>query len=129
MQGLFELLKTIGATRPSVAATVTHPDPTEQALRSRRARGANVSLDLRALVGALAAEQVARALVGRTVADVERDLIMETLKHCGGNRTYAANILGISIRTLRNKLNAYARAGVAVPPRGAGDAGKRELLP
>ena len=50
-----------------------------------------------------AAEQVTRALVGRTVADVERDLILETLKHCLGNRTHAANILGISIRTLRNK--------------------------
>ncbi len=64
---------------------------------------------------ALAAEQVTRALVGRTVADVERDLILETLKHCLGNRTHAANILGISIRTLRNKLNEYAAEGVNVP--------------
>src|SRR6476660_9844377 len=63
-----------------------------------------------------AAEQVTRALVGRTVADVERDLILETLKHCLGNRTHAANILGISIRTLRNKLNEYAHDGVAIPP-------------
>jgi two-component system, response regulator FlrC len=70
---------------------------------------------------ALAAEQVARALVGRTVADVERDLILETLKHCLGNRTHASNILGISIRTLRNKLNEYACEGVAVPPPGAGE--------
>ncbi len=57
---------------------------------------------------ALAAEAVTRSLVGRTVADVERDLILETLKHCLGNRTHAANILGISIRTLRNKLNEYS---------------------
>ena len=63
----------------------------------------------------LAAEQVTRALVGRTVADVERDLILETLKHCLGNRTHAANILGISIRTLRNKLNEYADEGTAIP--------------
>jgi two-component system, response regulator FlrC len=63
-----------------------------------------------------AAETVTRALVGRTVADVERDLILETLKHCLGNRTHAANILGISIRTLRNKLNEYAGDGVAIPP-------------
>ena len=35
---------------------------------------------------------------GRTVADVERDLILDTLQHCLGNRTHAANILGISIR-------------------------------
>src|SRR5271154_7147469 len=54
---------------------------------------------------AFAAEQVSRGLVGRTVAEVERDLILETLKHCLGNRTHAANVLGISIRTLRNKLN------------------------
>jgi DNA-binding NtrC family response regulator len=65
---------------------------------------------------ALAAEAVTRALVGRTVACVERDLILETLKHCLGNRTHAANILGISIRTLRNKLNEYAADGVPVPP-------------
>jgi two-component system response regulator FlrC len=64
----------------------------------------------------LAAETVTRALVGRTVADVERDLILETLKHCLGNRTHAANILGISIRTLRNKLNEYAGEGVTIPP-------------
>ncbi|OFX10606.1 MAG: sigma-54-dependent Fis family transcriptional regulator, partial [Alphaproteobacteria bacterium RIFOXYD12_FULL_60_8] len=49
----------------------------------------------------------ASPLVGRTVADVERDLIIDTLKHCIGNRTHAANILGISIRTLRNKLKLY----------------------
>ena len=50
----------------------------------------------------------APALVGRTVADVERGLIMDTLQHTLGNRTHAANILGISIRTLRNKLKQYA---------------------
>src|SRR5580700_6126372 len=70
---------------------------------------------------AMAAEQVTRALVGRTVADVERDLILETLKHCLGNRTHAANILGISIRTLRNKLNEYADGGLPITPAGAGD--------
>jgi two-component system, response regulator FlrC len=64
----------------------------------------------------IAAEQVTRNLVGRTVAEVERDLILETLKHCLGNRTHAANILGISIRTLRNKLNEYAAEGSPIPP-------------
>ncbi len=57
-------------------------------------------------------------LVGRTVADVERDLILETLQHCLGNRTHAATILGISIRTLRNKLQQYRLDGVSVPPAG-----------
>jgi DNA-binding NtrC family response regulator len=58
---------------------------------------------------------VARRFVGRTVAEVERDLIIETLQHCLGNRTHAANILGISIRTLRNKLKQYSEEGVSVP--------------
>ncbi|SEL90977.1 DNA-binding transcriptional response regulator, NtrC family, contains REC, AAA-type ATPase, and a Fis-type DNA-binding domains [Bosea lupini] len=60
------------------------------------------------------AEAVTRGLVGRTVADVERDLILDTLDHCLGNRTHAAKILGISIRTLRNKLSEYVSAGVPV---------------
>jgi DNA-binding NtrC family response regulator len=67
---------------------------------------------------AQAAEAVARGLVGRTVADVERDLILDTLDHCIGNRTHAAKILGISIRTLRNKLNEYMEAGITVPEPG-----------
>jgi two-component system response regulator FlrC len=64
---------------------------------------------------AQAAEAVTRSFVGRTVADVERDLILDTLDHCLGNRTHAAKILGISIRTLRNKLNLYTDEGVRVP--------------
>lgn len=55
-------------------------------------------------------------LIGRTVESVERELIIGTLDHCLGNRTQAANILGISIRTLRNKLREYNDNGYAVPP-------------
>ncbi len=58
-------------------------------------------------------------LVGRTVAEVEQALIIQTLDHCLGNRTHAATILGISIRTLRNKLKLYTDEGVAVPPHAA----------
>ena len=65
----------------------------------------------RAAQNALAAT---RELVGRTVADVERDLILDTLDHCLGNRTHAARILGISIRTLRNKLSEYMTSGISV---------------
>jgi two-component system response regulator FlrC len=61
------------------------------------------------------ADSISRSMVGRTVADVERDLILETLDHVLGNRTHAANILGISIRTLRNKLNQYSDEGTQVP--------------
>ena len=44
---------------------------------------------------------------GTTVAEAERLLIFETLEHCNGNRTRASELLGISVRTLRNKLNEY----------------------
>jgi DNA-binding NtrC family response regulator len=55
------------------------------------------------------------ALVGRSIVDVERALILETLQHCLGNRTQAADVLRISIRTLRNKINKYASEGVYIP--------------
>jgi DNA-binding NtrC family response regulator len=55
-------------------------------------------------------------LVGRTVDSVEQELILDTLNHCLGNRTHAANILGISIRTLRNKLKQYSEQGAPIPP-------------
>jgi DNA-binding NtrC family response regulator len=64
----------------------------------------------------MAAEAASRAFVGQTVAAMEQQLILETLNHCFGNRTHAATILGISIRTLRNKLKEYSDAGVSVPP-------------
>lgn len=54
-------------------------------------------------------------LIGRTISDVERDMILNTLDHCLGNRTHAANILGISIRTLRNKLAEYRETGLSIP--------------
>ncbi|WP_320141080.1 sigma-54 dependent transcriptional regulator [uncultured Cohaesibacter sp.] len=66
----------------------------------------------------IAAEGVTRTLVGRTVAEVEQDLILDTLDHCLGNRTHAANILGISIRTLRNKLKQYSDDGADIPQPG-----------
>jgi DNA-binding NtrC family response regulator len=63
-------------------------------------------------------ETLRSILVGRTIADVERHMILDTLDSCLGNRTHAARILGISIRTLRNKLNEYMQAGIAVPEPG-----------
>lgn len=81
-------------------------------------------MSMAARVGTVAnANYVPGALVGKTVADVERDLILETLNHCLGNRTHAANILGISIRTLRNKLKEYGDKGINVPLPG-NDAGR-----
>ncbi|MDQ0466166.1 DNA-binding NtrC family response regulator [Caulobacter ginsengisoli] len=68
-----------------------------------------------ARTASMAAEAASRNFVGSTVAEVEQQLILDTLSHCLGNRTHAANILGISIRTLRNKLKEYSEAGVSVP--------------
>jgi DNA-binding NtrC family response regulator len=61
-------------------------------------------------------------MVGKKLEDVERQLIIDTLSHTLGNRTHAANILGISIRTLRNKLRQYNAEGHAVPPPPVGEA-------
>ncbi len=72
--------------------------------------------DLAPKTAEIADPQSGESLVGRTVAEVEQALILKTLDHCLGNRTHAATILGISIRTLRNKLKQYTEDGVAVPP-------------
>ncbi|MCB9769858.1 MAG: sigma-54-dependent Fis family transcriptional regulator [Candidatus Omnitrophica bacterium] len=53
--------------------------------------------------------------VGMTTMEAERMLILETLKTYEWNRTRAAELLGISIRTLRNKLNEYREAGAEIP--------------
>jgi two-component system response regulator FlrC len=54
-------------------------------------------------------------LAGRRVRDVERQLIFETLQRTKNNRTQAARLLGISIRTLRNKLAEYRQLGEQDP--------------
>ncbi len=92
------------------------PDGTQVGGAMLGAGRADLPAPVRTAVESAAA--VTRGLVGRTVADVERDLILDTLDHCLGNRTHAANILGISIRTLRNKLREYTQAGLAVPQPG-----------
>jgi len=51
---------------------------------------------------------------GITVRDMEKKLIVKTLEDVNDNRTHAAELLGISIRTLRNKLSEY-RNEVKVP--------------
>jgi DNA-binding NtrC family response regulator len=55
------------------------------------------------------------AMVGRTIESVEKDLIIETLCRCLGKRSEAAGVLGISIRTLRNKLHDYEKNGTRIP--------------
>lgn len=50
-----------------------------------------------------------------TLKEMERELILRKLTTTGGNRTQAAHELGISVRTLRNKLNLYTDLGMEIP--------------
>jgi two-component system response regulator FlrC len=59
----------------------------------------------------LEAASAAGSLAGLTVHEVERRLIFETLKRTNNNRSHAARMLGISVRTLRNKLAEYRGSG------------------
>lgn len=51
---------------------------------------------------------------GRTLDQIEKNVILDALKYHQGNRTHTAKSLGISIRTLRNKLADYRRDGIEV---------------
>jgi DNA-binding NtrC family response regulator len=62
--------------------------------------------------------QVVPMLIGSTMAAVERELLLQTLAHCDGNRTHAARVLGVSVRTMRNKLRQYSSDGADVPAAG-----------
>jgi two-component system response regulator FlrC len=57
----------------------------------------------------------AHSLVGHTIEEVECELVICTLRYYSGNRTRSARVLGISVRTLRNRINEYAGKGIAVP--------------
>jgi DNA-binding NtrC family response regulator len=54
-------------------------------------------------------DDAVRLPVGTTVDEAERRIILRTLAHTGNNKTRAAEILGISLKTLHNKLNRYSR--------------------
>ena len=59
--------------------------------------------------------EVVSSLVGHTVDEVERELVLCTLDHYHGNRTRSATVLGISVRCMRNKIHEYEEQGIAVP--------------
>lgn len=63
----------------------------------------------------IAPKRVVRLLIGATVEEIERELVLQTLDRCDGNRTHAARVLGVSVRTLRNKIRQYSADGVEVP--------------
>lgn len=77
------------------------------------------TFDAEALVPASEPSEVVPMLVGATVEEVERELMLQTLARCDGNRTHAARVLGVSVRTMRNKIKQYAADGIAVPASGS----------
>ncbi len=69
----------------------------------------------------LDSEWIGHLPIGRPMRDVETQFILETLKSHQGNRTHAAKTLGISLRTLRNKINEFTAEGIEVMgPQNAG---------
>ena len=63
----------------------------------------------------LTPNEVVPLLIGSTVGEIERELVLQTLARCDGNRTRAARVLGVSVRTLRNKIRLYSTDGIDVP--------------
>ncbi|QOZ30112.1 helix-turn-helix domain-containing protein [Bradyrhizobium sp. CCBAU 51753] len=68
-----------------------------------------------AVLPSLAPHEIVPLLIGATVDEVERELVLQTLARCDGNRTRAARVLGLSVRTLRNKIREYSAEGIDVP--------------
>ena len=54
--------------------------------------------------------------VGLPLDEVERIMIQATLEQCGGDKRRTADVLGISLKTLYNRLNLYANRTVTSPP-------------
>jgi len=103
-------------------AVITSSDPQVEARDIYLDRGLPVStlgagpgIGLGALAGAADGNDPNSGwLPGRTLDDIERNVILEALTYHQGNRTHTAKALGISIRTLRNKLADYRRIGLQV---------------
>ena len=51
--------------------------------------------------------EVVSLLIGATFSEVERELVLQTIVRCNGNRTHAARVLGISVRIIRSKIRDF----------------------
>jgi DNA-binding NtrC family response regulator len=71
-------------------------------------------LPIEAAQGDVESAWVQHLPIGRPLRDLETQFILETLRHHQGNRTHAARTLGISLRTLRNKINEFTSEGLSV---------------
>ena len=75
-------------------------------------RGKYLPLDGEAAV--ISTDWITALPLGQTLRTVETHFILETLRYHQGNRTHAARVLGISLRTLRNKINEFTKEGFEV---------------
>ena len=63
----------------------------------------------------LAPNEIVPLLIGSTVGEIDRELLLPSLARCDGNRRRAARVLGVSVRALRNKIRQYSAEGIDVP--------------
>jgi DNA-binding NtrC family response regulator len=99
-------------TGSSISAAALDLEPADQETDEEPVMAPALSLPCSTMP---AATDVVLPTAGRTIEAVEKDMILDTLYRSKGNRSQAAAVLGISIRTLRNKLNEYERNGTAIP--------------
>lgn len=99
-----DMMREARSASPSVATPTTSPQPARLADSIECIRESAPSADDGGLV----------IRSGTTVQDMEKALILETLRANNNNRTEAAKLLGISIRTLRNKLHDYRQEGIVI---------------
>jgi hypothetical protein len=66
-------------------------------------------------ISSSSSRRLVRRLVGSPISVVERELILETLAHTHGNRTLSARLLGVSVRSIRNKISEYSAEGFHIP--------------
>jgi DNA-binding NtrC family response regulator len=97
-----------------MAQEFTHESVAESFVESAVVESAIPAPDIPA--ASLAPNEVVPLLIGSTVGEVERELVLQTLARCDGNRTRASRVLGVSVRTLRNKIRLYSADGIDVPP-------------
>jgi DNA-binding NtrC family response regulator len=110
------------------------PELVEMSMPNHAANQASerVPVRLTTTFGLSAAERASiRPLIGHTLALIEREFILQTLKVSRGNRTLTANVLGISIRSLRDRIRNYRDQGesVAEPESGSSDHLTRPRIP
>ena len=109
---MYQSVMTSPANRPSIEqAVASHSDliSETQAHTPHNSEAPNIPSP------PLTPADVVPMLIGATVGEVEQELVLQTLAHCDGNRTHASRVLGISVRTLRNKIRLYAADGIDVP--------------